>query len=203
MSLGIHSELPLQQTASTCDKIDFGKHCPRTSSIQTVRTANFETMSDNESSPSRVSSLPIKLSDKVKYRRWRFEVEVPLKYYRALDIVKGTATEPMHPGSRPSTDVTDFNTSLKWYKKAHRKWENRNDLPIFFLLHNISEEVKDVIPQHSNPAILWKALEVQFDLQTMATLCITFANLTSLQYSPETSLKDNLTIFVIIWRMVV
>lgn len=56
-------------------------------------------MFDNESSPSCVLSLAIKLSGIDNYPKWRFQAEVPLKDYHALDIVKCITTEAAHHGS--------------------------------------------------------------------------------------------------------
>ncbi|KAL0630816.1 hypothetical protein Q9L58_010329 [Maublancomyces gigas] len=160
-------------------------------------------MSDNESNPNHIPTSAKQLTGKDIYRKWRFEAEFTLQYYRTLDIVNGTATAPTHSGSLPS-DGNDpgYQSSLKAYKQANRKQEDITNWAVSFILNNIDEDVKDVIPQDGNPAMLWKGLEEQFDLQTVSTLFITFATLTSLQYSPQRPLNDHLVTYANIWQTV-
>lgn len=154
-------------------------------------TPIFQIISDNEWSPSRVPSLAIKLCGEEKYHKWRFEAELAPKYYRALSIVKRITTEPAHLDSPLSNDQSTYNTCLKAYNKVDSKWEDKTDWATIFLFNNISEEVKNVLPQAGNLAIRWKALEALFELQTVTTVFITFPNLISLHYSPETLLKKH------------
>lgn len=175
-------------------------------------------MSDNEGHQARIPNLAKKLGGKENYATWRFDAEVALDYYRALKIVTGTATPASHPGDAPSPPASDatsavkeaaaeeakeYKASLKAYKKASEREDDKSSWATFFLLSNIKDLVKKLIPRSRDPAIIWKALEEQFDLQTVSTLFDTFGNLISLQYSPDTPLKEHLTTFTDLWETVV
>ncbi|KAL0630787.1 hypothetical protein Q9L58_010361 [Maublancomyces gigas] len=94
-------------------------------------------MWDNMSNPKLIPTLAKKRNGKDNYRKWRFEAEVALRYCRTFNIVRRTAT----------------------IQEAHGPWEDKTNWTVSLILNNIDEEVKDVIPQDGNQAILWTALK--------------------------------------------
>lgn len=76
-----------------------------------------------------------------------------------------------------------------------KKWEEKNDWALTFLMNNIDAEVFNTIPDMDLVGDIWKYVEHRFATLTTSTLPQIEEQVFALQWEAGASIKDHLTYF--------